>query len=58
MRPDYCPCLAEDLPEALDPCPACGATVEGNDRVKGVCQAKHQMPPPYQDRAALEAANG
>lgn len=33
----YCPC-ENDLP---DPCPACGATVAGNDSVSGVCQAKY-----------------
>jgi hypothetical protein len=35
-RPKYCPC-EEETP---DPCPACGATVEGNDPVRGVCQAR------------------
>jgi hypothetical protein len=35
--PDYCPC--ED--EQPDPCPACGATVKGDDPVRGVCQARH-----------------
>jgi hypothetical protein len=34
-RPKYCPCESE----TPDPCPACGATVEGNDPVRGVCQA-------------------
>ena len=34
-RPYYCPCY-EETP---DPCPACGATVEGNDPVGGVCQS-------------------
>jgi hypothetical protein len=36
-RPRYCPCK-EETP---DPCPACGATVAGNDPVRGVCQATH-----------------
>lgn len=35
MRPYYCPC-EDELP---DPCPACGATVSGNDPVRGVCQS-------------------
>lgn len=33
----YCPCN-DDKP---DPCPACGATVSGNDPVRGICQALH-----------------
>lgn len=37
MRPKYCPCR-EEMP---DPCPACGATVDGKDPVRGVCQATH-----------------
>jgi hypothetical protein len=37
MRPKFCPCW-EETP---DPCPACGATVEGKDKVRGVCQATH-----------------
>lgn len=36
MRPEYCPCLHE----TPDPCPACGATVSGNDKVRGICQAR------------------
>lgn len=36
-RPDYCPCENE----TPDPCPACGATVFGDDHVNGVCQAKY-----------------
>ena len=40
-RPDYCPDLAEN-----DDCPACGATVEGNDPVNGVCQARFSGPEP------------
>lgn len=35
-RPLYCQC-ADESP---DPCPACGATVDGNDRVNGICQAQ------------------
>ena len=41
-RPDYCPC-ENDLP---DPCPACGATIAGNDPVRGCCQARHNCYPP------------
>ncbi len=40
-RPDYCPDLNED-----EDCPACGATVDGNDPVRGICQAKHSGPVP------------
>lgn len=35
-RPEFCPCENE-MP---DPCPACGATVGGNDKVRGICQAR------------------
>lgn len=42
MRPEYCPCK-EETP---DPCPACGATVSGNDPVNGVCQARQMRSPP------------
>lgn len=38
---DFCPCQDEKP----DPCPACGATVEGNDRVRGVCQARRGSRP-------------
>jgi hypothetical protein len=41
-RPEYCPC-DNDLP---DPCPACGATVKGNDPVHGLCQARTNRPEP------------
>lgn len=41
-RPRYCPC-EEETP---DPCPACGATVKGDDAVHGVCQAWGGAPPP------------
>lgn len=37
MRPDYCPCENE-MP---DPCPVCGATVDGVG-MKGVCKALFQ----------------
>lgn len=40
-RPDYCPC-EDELP---DPCPACGATVKGDDPVRGVCQARRGAKP-------------
>lgn len=40
--PDYCPCNEE----GPDPCPACGATVSGNDQVNGVCQARYNRPAP------------
>ncbi len=35
-RPEYCPCHDE----GPDPCPACGATVKGDDPVSGFCQAR------------------
>jgi len=45
MRPDYCPDLdADDLVFPIGPhrpCPACGATVNGKDPVRGVCQARY-----------------
>jgi hypothetical protein len=41
MRPKYCPCENE----TPDPCPACGATVEGKDKVRGVCQALYGREP-------------
>jgi hypothetical protein len=41
MRPRYCPCKYE----TPDPCPACGATVSGKDKVGGVCQATHGSEP-------------
>jgi hypothetical protein len=37
MLVDYCPCDAEQP----DPCPACGARVDGNDPVRGRCQARY-----------------
>ena len=41
VRPIYCPCREE----SPDPCPACGATVAGNDPVRGICQATHGYSP-------------
>ena len=41
-RPNYCPCENE----TPDPCPACGATVDGKDSVRGVCQARYMSRPP------------
>lgn len=41
-HPRYCP-VENEIP---DPCPACGATVEGNDPVRGVCQARSMAGPP------------
>lgn len=41
-RPKYCEAPPE---ESGLPC-ACGATVEGRDPVKGVCQARHNGPRP------------
>jgi hypothetical protein len=35
-RPNYCPCVNGQP----DPCPACGATISGNDPVRGFCQAR------------------
>jgi hypothetical protein len=50
MRPDYCPDLdADDLAFPIGPhrpCPACGATIEGKDPVRGVCQARFNGPKP------------
>ena len=40
-RPMYCPDLKED-----EDCPACGATVKGDDPVGGVCQARLSGPAP------------
>ncbi len=33
---DYCPC-DDDKP---DSCPVCGATISGNDKHHGICQAR------------------
>lgn len=50
MRPEYCPDLdADDLVFPIGPhrpCPACGATIEGKDPVRGVCQARNNGPRP------------
>jgi hypothetical protein len=42
VRPDYCEAPPE---EGGLPC-ICGATVEGKDPVRGVCQARHNGPKP------------
>lgn len=43
LRPEYCPCESEEThPE----CPACPATVKGDDIVRGVCQARSRYPAP------------
>lgn len=42
MRPLYCIAPPE---ETGLPC-ACGATISGNDKVGGVCQAKYNKPRP------------
>jgi len=36
----------EGEPGCEGPCPGCGATIEGNDPVRGVCQARHNRPAP------------
>ena len=38
-------CEAPDEETGL-PCPACGATIEGNDPVRGICQAVSGRPKP------------
>ena len=48
LRADFCPC--ED--EMPDPCPACGATVKGDDPYRGVCQARFRGRPPSDHLAA------
>ena len=35
-----------DAKEDEDPCPCCGATLSGNDPVRGVCQARYNRPRP------------
>jgi hypothetical protein len=40
MRPEYCEAVDEDTP-----C-ICGATKEGKDPVRGVCQARRNYPKP------------
>ena len=50
MRPEYCGVTdADDLAFPVGPhrpCPACGATLEGKDPVRGVCQARKPYPRP------------
>jgi hypothetical protein len=43
QRPEYCPCINE---ETHPVCPSCPATVDGNDPVLGVCQARRSGRPP------------
>jgi len=43
FKPLYCPDLTGT---GNEPCPACGATEEGNDAVNGVCQAVRNGPTP------------
>ena len=45
-RPDYCQTPDEGEPGCEGPCPGCGATLEGNDPVRGICQARHNGPAP------------
>ena len=49
-RPNYCPDLdADDLVFTIGPhrpYPACGATIEGKDPVRGACQARFNGPRP------------
>ena len=42
IRPEYC----EAPPEESGLTCICGATVEGNDPVRGVCQARRNYPKP------------
>ena len=49
MRPDYCTADADDLSFPVGPhrpCPACGATLDDKDAVRGICQARYPGPPP------------
>ena len=46
-RPEYCEIPDEGQPGCEGPCPGCGATIEGNDAVGGVCQARRFGPKPY-----------
>ena len=39
-------CEAGDDENPNDPCPACGATIKGDDKVRGVCQAWRNRPKP------------
>ncbi len=45
----YCPCH-EEKP---DPCPLCGATVSGDDKVNGICQYPDTPPTDYGLRLIL-----
>lgn len=45
-RPDFCEIPNEGEPGWDKPCPACGATAEGKDPVRGVCQARFNRPKP------------
>jgi len=47
MRPDYC------RAKEPDPCKDCGATVEGKDSVRGICQARFSGPPPEERNYGL-----
>lgn len=49
MPKRYCPCQNEQP----DPCPLCGATVDGNDRLHGVCQYPEQPTTDYGLRLVL-----
>lgn len=51
----YCPCENE----TPDPCPACGATVAGNDPVRGVCQAlRGRQPQPLVELVLVHRDTG
>ena len=39
--PEFCPCESE----SPEPCPACGATIDGKDPVRGICQATRGKKP-------------
>lgn len=45
-RPEYCMIPDEGQPGWDAACPGCGATIEGNDPVRGICQARRSGPPP------------
>jgi hypothetical protein len=46
MQLDYCALPDEGEPGWDQPCPACGATIEGNDPVRGICQSRFNRGPP------------
>lgn len=52
-RPDYCEIPGDDQPGGREPCPQCGATYEGNDPVRGVCQARYGHRPKSYIRIVL-----